>query len=131
MRTVLLGAAALLVATAGQAAHRPESGEAELTKALQGYVAGPPQSCLRPADVDGSYIISNTAIVYRGIGGRLWVNRTKTPENLREDDIPVQIMYGGQMCRLDRVKLIERGSRIEHWITVLDDFTPYKKLPKK
>jgi hypothetical protein len=134
MRTVIIGLATLVATTAVSAAPRQsvhERGEAELAKELEGLVAGKPQDCVTLSRVDGSHIIDSTAIVYRGLGGVTWVNRPNGAEMLREDDIPVQYVWGSQLCRLDRLKLLDRSSRMERGFANLGQFVPYTKPSKK
>jgi len=133
MRNLSLCFVALLVAAAPAAA-RPtahERGEAELAKQLNGLVPGKPQQCITLSRVDGSNIIDGTAIVYRTMGGALYVNRPNGAEMLREDDIPVQYVWGSQLCRMDQLKLVDRGSRMERGFASLGDFVPYTKPDKK
>src|SRR4051812_3908665 len=108
MRSLLVGLAVLATASAAPALARQsihDRGEAELAKELQGLVPGTPQKCLALSRVEGSHIIDSTAIVYRALGGKVYVNRPRGAEMLREDDIPVQFVYGSELCSLDRVKL--------------------------
>lgn len=130
MRKLLTGMIAVFAASSAACAKHPstqERGAAELAKTLNGYTAQGTQRCLSPSDITNSYIIEGTALVYRGLGGRIWVNRTTGPDHLRDDDIPVQEVFGAQMCRLDRVKLLDRSTRMEHFIVFLSDFTLYRK----
>lgn len=133
MRSFPLCLAALLTAAAGPAFAAQsiqERGEAELAKQVAGLVAGKPVQCISLSQSDGSTIIDGTAIVYRGIGGRLYVNRPSGAEMLREDDIPVQYIYGSQLCRMDQIKLLDRSTRMERGFANLGDFVPYTK-PRK
>jgi hypothetical protein len=132
MRSLMLGLA-VLVAAAGPATARQsaqERGEAELAKEVQGLVPGPPEKCLMLSRIVGSHIIDHTAIVYRTLGGKVYVNRPRGAEMLREDDIPVQFVYGSELCRLDRIKLLDRTSRMERGFAGLGDFVPYTKPGK-
>jgi hypothetical protein len=79
--------------------------------------------------IDGSTIIDGTAIVYRSLGVT-YVNRPSGAEMLREDDIPVQYVWGSQLCRLDRLKLLDRSTRMERGFASLGEFVPYTK-PKR
>jgi hypothetical protein len=134
MRNLTLCVATLLVAAAAPAAARQsaqERGEAELAKQLEGLVPGKPQQCVSLSRIDGSNIIDHTAIVYRGIGGVIYVNRPGGAEMLHEDDIPVQYVWGSQLCRLDRLKLLDRSTRMERGFANLGEFVPYTKPGKK
>ena len=133
MRYVMLCLTTLLVTSAAPAAGRQsaqERGEAELAKQLQDLVPGKPQQCVDLSRIDGSNIVDRTAIVYRGIGGVVYVNRPGGAEMLHDDDIPVQYVWGSQLCRLDRIKLLDRSTQMEHGFAFLGEFVPYTK-PKK
>jgi len=107
-----------------------ERGEAELAKQIAGLVPGKPVRCVSLSGIDGSTIIDNTAIVYRGLGGTLWANRPRGAEMLREDDVLVQFVYGSQLCNLDQIKLLDRDKRIERGFVGLGEFVPYTKPGK-
>jgi hypothetical protein len=131
MRNLTLCLAALLMAAAPAAARQSmqERGEAELASQLKGLVPGKPQDCVSMSRIDGSTIIDGTAIVYRSLGVT-YVNRPSGAEMLREDDIPVQYVWGSQLCRLDRLKLLDRSTRMERGFASLGEFVPYTK-PKR
>jgi len=134
MRTLALWVAMLALASAAPAAprmSRQARGEADLARELAGRVAGKPADCVELSRLDGSHIIEGTAIVYRGLGGTIWVNRPRGAEMLREDDLPVQFVYGSQLCRLDRIKLLDRTSRMERGLVGLGEFVPYTKPAKQ
>jgi hypothetical protein len=134
MRALPLGLATLIaiMAAAPVVARQStqERGEAELAKQVAGRVPGKPVQCISLSSSDGSTIIDGTAIVYRGLGGKLYVNRPRGAEMLREDDIPVQYVYGSQLCRMDRIKLLDRSTRMERGFASLGDFVPYTKPAK-
>jgi hypothetical protein len=133
MRSLLTGLALVLAAAgtpalARQSAH--ERGEAELAKEIQGLIPGNPEPCLSLSRITGSYIIDSTAIIYRTLGGKVYVNRPRGADMLRQDDIPVQFVYGSQLCRLDRIKLLDRSTRTQRGFVGLGDFVPYTKPGK-
>ena len=115
-----LGAIAIAATPAIARQSMQERGAAELAKELDGLVPGAPQKCLSLSNIQGSHIIDGTAIVYR----------TLNPELLREDGIPVQFVFGAQLCRLDRVRLLDRYSRIPRGDIGLSDFMLYSKPAK-
>lgn len=131
MRNLSLCIAAILAAAAPAAARQTaqERGEAELAKQISGLVPGKPQQCITLSRIEGSNIIDRTAIVYRSMGV-LYVNRPNGAEMLREDDIPVQYIWGSQLCRLDQLKLLDRSSQMERGFANLGDFVPYTKPGK-
>lgn len=117
-----LAAAAL----AAPAAARPDP-DAALGKLIAGRVAGEPTPCISLSPTRPAQIIQGRAIVYR-VGGTLYVNRpTSGAEALDEDDLLVTRSFGGQLCRLDIVRLLSRGSRLPRGSVTLGDFVPYAK----
>jgi len=133
MRALSLCLAALILGSATPALARPslqERGEADLTGQLAGRVPGKPVDCIALNRIDGQTIIDGTAIVYRGMGDTIWLNRPRGAERLREDDVPVQYVYGSELCKLDQVKLLDRGTRMERGFVGLGQFVPYTKADK-
>jgi hypothetical protein len=116
-----------LVATPAMARKPKLTGEAKLTKMLEGREAGKPTNCLPLGPTQESTIIDKTAIVYR-YGGTLYVNRPSNAESLDSDDILLTRQTSGQLCRLDSVQLIDRTSRFYSGFVALQDFVPYKKV---
>lgn len=132
MRMLSFGLAGLILAAAPASTRTSpqERGQAELDKQLAGLVPGKPVNCLSLGRIDGSNIVDRTAIVYRGLGGTLWVNRPRNADMLREDDVPVQFVYGSQLCKLDQIKLFDRLSQMERGFVGLGEFVPYTKPGK-
>jgi hypothetical protein len=133
MRILALCLAALFVAPTAPALARQsiqERGESELARQVAGLVPGKPVHCIQLSQADGSTIIDGTAIVYRSVGGKLYVNRPNGAEMLREDDIPVQYVNGSQLCRMDQIKLLDRSTRMERGFANLGDFVPYTRPAK-
>lgn len=103
-------------------------GEAELAKMLEGREAGKPVKCLPSHAMDSSTIIEGTAIVYRN-GSRLYVNRPRAgADRLDDDDILLTKIHGSQLCNVDKVDLIDRGSRMWNGFVLLGDFVPYTRV---
>jgi hypothetical protein len=129
----LLIAAALVGTSAAAIAATPDNSknEAKLTAALAGRVAGKPVDCINLRDIRSSQIIDRTAIVYDTGGGKLYVNRPRmAAESLDSDDILVSKTYGSDLCSLDTINLIDRGSRFSHGFVGLGEFVPYTRAPK-
>jgi hypothetical protein len=102
--------------------------DVQLQKALAGRVAGKPVNCISLSGTDGSQIIDGKAIIYR-VGGKLYVNEPRSgAETLRDDDILVTRTFGSQLCSIDTVRLIDRGSRFAHGFVSLGQFTPYSRV---
>ena len=121
----VIAAAAGLVAAPIEAA-RP-SGEARLAKLIEGRTAGKPQGCIFTPLNANLTVIENTALVYRA-GGKVWVNRTTSPEQIDEDDILVIRRFSGSsLCRQDRITLADRLTGLFSGVLFLEDFVPYEK----
>ncbi|ABC64429.1 hypothetical protein [Erythrobacter litoralis] len=101
-------------------------GEQKLAKLLEGRVAGEPESCIRDRPVRNFQVIDNTAIVYR-IGSTIWVNRTKNPRTLDDNETLVFRRYGSQICSTDIVSTIDRFGGFYTGNIFLDHFVPYRK----
>ncbi|WP_331012759.1 hypothetical protein [Sphingomonas sp.] len=130
MKAFMLGGAALIAAAiAGPALSRPAlTGQQRLDKELAGYTAGTPVRCIDYGLVRSSEIIPGVGILYNYSGRRKYLNVPKSGKNwLRWDTIPVTTLYGGQLCRIDSVRLIDRGTRMQSGFVILEDFIPYTK----
>lgn len=132
LKHLALSAAALtlLAAPAVSADERePTKGEAKLAKLIEGRVAGEPQSCIRTVGSRNLTQIDGTALVYRD-GRTLWVNRTRNPDSIDDNDIMlIKRFSGSQLCRTDQIQLIDRVGGFLTGILFLDDFVPYR-LPE-
>ena len=119
--------AAVTCALAASPAIAKKSGEEELANMLEGRVAGEPTSCITTLPSSNLRIIDETALVYRR-GNTIYVNRTKHPEDLDDDDILVIRRYSSQICRLDNITTRDRTSLMFSGAIFLDDFVPYTKV---
>ena len=131
MRKLFAAAALALFALPGAAMADDKvnaKGEAELAKMLEGRVAGKPVKCLPTHAMDNSTIVDGTAIVYRS-GSKLYVNRPRSgADQLDDDDILLTKIYGSQLCNVDKVDLLDRGSRMWSGFVLLGDFVPYQRV---
>jgi len=134
MRSIQCLTALVAVAAIGSAvplqARDHLTGEAKLAKILDGRTAGKPVDCVPITQIRSTEIIDRTAIVYTGSNGTLYVNRPSGANFLDDDDILVSEPYNGQACRIDIIRLIDRGSRMPSGSIGLNDFTPYPRPPK-
>jgi hypothetical protein len=131
MRKIIAALAISAMALSGGtlAAKEKKSGEEKLAEMLKGRVAGEPQSCIPTNDSDNMSIIDGTALVYKH-GRTIYVNRTAHPENLDWNDVLVITRFSAsQLCKLDQIKTIDRGSGFFTGVVFLEDFVPYT-LPK-
>jgi len=103
-------------------------GEMKLAKMLDGREAGEPTSCITTFGSQSLQVIDKTAIVYKS-GDTVWVNRTRHPQSLDDDDYLVIRKYGSgsRLCKLDNVTTYDRGSNFFSGVVFLDDFVPYRK----
>lgn len=131
MRALLTATSLALLALPGaaMAGDKPyPKGEAQLAKMLEGRVAGKPVKCLTSSNIQNSTVIDKTAIVYR-LGSKLYVNRPRSgASSLNDDDILVTRLYGTQLCNIDKIDLVDRGTRSWSGFVVLDDFVPYERV---
>lgn len=104
-------------------------GEKELAEMLEGRVAGEPKRCINTFSNKRLRVIDGTALVY-GRGNTIWVNTTKHPEDIDDDDVLVIRRHGSQLCRLDNVTTIDRFSGFFSGVVFLDDFVPYTRAEK-
>ena len=126
MRIVALAAlAAALVAGPSIAAERL-TGEAKLSKMLEGRVAGEPKSCISTFVNRSSTVIDDTAVVY-GRGRTIWVNRTANPSDLDDSDAMLVRMYGSQLCRQDIVTTFDTSTGMYTGNVFLTEFVPYTR----
>ena len=120
----LLIAGIALAAAPAQALKRA-SPEAQLAKALEGRVAGEPVDCLDIKDIRSTRIIDRTAILYEATGGRLFVNRPEGAGTLHRADVMVNKVWGGRLCEVDVVDLLDGGAHIPTGFVMLGKFVPY------
>lgn len=136
MKALMTAAAILGLAVSPAAANdekaEPTKGEAKLAKLLEGRVAGEPRDCITTYDHGNLHVIDKTALVYER-GDTVWVNRTRHPESLDDDDYLVIVKYGSgsQLCRLDNITTRDRTSNFFSGVVFLTDFVPYKKVDEK
>ena len=120
-------AACALVAVPASAERK--SGEEKLAELIDGRVAGEPQSCINTFNSRPLTVIDDTAIVYRS-GDTVYVNRTRAPETLDDDDILVIRKFGtgSRLCRLDQITTRERTGGFYTGNIFLTDFVPYRRV---
>jgi len=126
MLKIMLLAAVTLASPA--IAARRDAPDVQLQKMLVGRVAGKPVNCISLSGSNSSEIIDGKAIVYR-VGSRLYVNEPRSgAQSLQRDDILVTRTTGSQLCSIDTVRLIDRGSRFPRGFVSLGQFVPYSKI---
>lgn len=122
---VLLGAAAMTAVPAEAGQRR--NPEQQLEQALRGRVAGEPVSCINLRRVRNSQVIDRTAILY-DTGGTIYVNRPRAgSESLNDWGTQVVRSFNGQLCSIDTLTMIDRGSGSFRGIVFLGEFVPYRR----
>lgn len=127
---VIATAAALAIALVASPAEakKKKSGEEELAELLEGRVAGEPQRCIRRHVSNRMRTIDGTAFVY-GRGDTIYVQRTKHPEDIDDDDVLVTRKFGSSdLCRLDQVTKIDRFNGFYAGNVFFEDFVPYTRV---
>jgi hypothetical protein len=122
-------ASATLLASTPALAREHLTGEQQLAKLLQGRVAGKPVDCINLVTAQNSMVIDKTAIVYDS-GSVMYVNRPRDASSLNSDDILITKTWGSELCRMDVVKLRDRGNFMFTGFVSLEDFVPYTRAPK-
>lgn len=100
-----------------------------LARELKGKVAGEPRNCISNIPHVDTIRISDDTLLYRESGRLVYVNTLRSPcPGLRRDsDIIVTESLGGQLCRGDIIRLVDRISGIQGPICSLGEFVPYRK----
>ena len=113
---------------AEDAAVEQTEGEKELSKLLEGRVAGEPTTCIRTPLNDRVRVIDDTAIVY-GRGKTIYVNRTARPKDIDDrDTMVVRRFSGSQLCRQDTITTVDRASGMFTGVIFLSEFVPYTRI---
>ena len=112
----------------GVAQAKPQDPEAELANALRDRVAGEPVSCIDLHRIHSSRIIDRTAILYDA-GSVIYVNRPDNgADSLTQWDTMVTRTPSTQLCNVDTVTMIDRGSHSFSGVVFLGDFVPYRRV---
>ena len=124
---LFLAAIAAVVSTVPASARERLTGEQQLAKLIDGRVAGKPSSCISTFSQGNLRVLDGTALVYDA-GRTIWVNRPDNARQLDDDDILVtHNTMGGQLCRMDIVRTVDRGGYFPTGFVSLGDFVPYRK----
>lgn len=96
-----------------------------------GLVAQPPVDCISLSNNDGPSVIDGQTILYRRGAGRVWrTGPVGACPSLAPLTTLVVEVYGGQLCRNDRFRVITPGMSIPSAYCRFDRFTPYVKAAK-
>ena len=95
---------------------------------LAGRIAGAPVRCIGVGLVQGPTILDDKTILYRQSGKRVWrAVPIGSCEALRPPATIIVDVYGGQLCRNDRFRLLSYGMTIPSSYCRFGNFTPYDK----
>lgn len=102
---------------------------ARLDSQLAGKIAGAPQNCISDFNANNMIRVSDDILLYRVSGNLVYKNnlRASCPGLARDDDIVVTEQFGGQKCRGDLLRLVDRTSGIPGPVCSLGEFVPYRK----
>jgi Family of unknown function (DUF6491) len=100
-----------------------------LAKELEGKVAGKPTNCISTFGNENLIRISDDMLLYRSSGRLVYQNKLRSicPGLANDSDIIVTEIFGGQLCRGDLVRLVDRSSGIPGPACSLGEFIPYRK----
>jgi hypothetical protein len=103
-----------------------------LSKQLAGKVAGTPVNCISDYNATNLVRVSDDILLYRVSGNLVYQNKLRysCPGLARDDDIIVSEQFGGQKCRGDLIRLVDRTSGIPGATCSLGEFVPYRKDKK-
>lgn len=101
-----------------------EEAFAQLT---EGRVAGEPRSCVTTANHNRVRIIEHVGVAYE-TGDTIWIALAHNPQRLDDFDVPVFQRFGSQLCKFDRITMVDRFSGFFSGVLFLNDFVPYKKV---
>ena len=128
-----LFALASLGLLAGCAAERPrelsQADEARLAGELADYEQdGPVMACVNSRDLQGNRSAGETAIIFEGVGRRLFVNRPAAGCPSLDHGRALQTRsFSTRLCRGDIATVFDPVSGIEYGGCGLGDFTPYRR----
>lgn len=127
-KTLLIGLAATLVA-GGALAHDSDA-QRDLAEALAGHVPGKTSQCIDPKFASGPQVIGHDTLLYRQ-GGTIWKANVIGPCPALDDDVTVITdIYGGQLCRNDKFRVLEPNATIPSAYCRLGSFQQYLPVKK-
>ena len=135
MRYLILFASACLAASCAtdspeQRAEMQASDEASLAGQLRGFEpAGPAVQCVSSRDLRGNRSAGETAIVFSGTAGRLWVNRPPAGcPDLSFSRALKTITPSTRLCRGDIATVFDPVSGAGYGGCGLGEFEPYRRV---
>jgi hypothetical protein len=97
-------------------------------KELNGKVAGKPVNCISDFNTQNTIRVSDDILLYRVSSRLVYRNnlRSSCSGLARDHDIIVSEQFGGQKCRGDLLRLVDRTSGMTGGICSLGEFVPYR-----
>ena len=93
---------------------------------LSGRIAGTPTDCISLNRNTAPDIVDQNTILYRETQQRIWrTGPVGTCPALRPMNILIIDVYGAQLCRNDRFRVLQPGTSIPSSYCRFDRFTPY------
>ncbi|MCP3733876.1 hypothetical protein M9979_03160 [Sphingomonas sp. RP10(2022)] len=96
---------------------------------LAGRIAGPAENCITVSRTNGPSIVDAHTILYtEGAGRRVWkTGPIGACPSLEPLSTMVVEIYGGQLCRNDRFRVVTPGLSIPSAYCRFSAFTPYTR----
>jgi hypothetical protein len=101
-----------------------------LSKELDGKVASEPVNCISSFSSSNTIRVSDDILLYRVSGRLVYQNnlRSSCPGLARDSDVLVSETFGGNYCKGDLIRLVDRTSGIQGPVCSLGEFVPYRKV---
>jgi hypothetical protein len=117
---------AILVAVPAAAAEKLAP-EAQLSRAVEGRLAGAAVDCINLRPSGSHQIVEDSAIVYR-TGSTLYVNRPRFgAQSLNAMDALVTRTFSSRLCSGDVVEVVDPTTGVLRGLVFLGEFVPYKR----
>ncbi len=99
---------------------------------LAGRAQGQPANCINLSQSNGPSIIDDHTILYtEGAGRRVWkTGPVGACPSLAPLNTLIVEVYGGQLCRNDRFRVLTPGTSIPSAYCRFTQFTPYTRVKK-
>ena len=125
---MMIGLAATLIA--GAAVAHDSDAQRDLAKALAGHVPGKTSECIDPQFASGPTVIGHDTLLYHQ-GSTIWKANVIGPCPALDDDVTViSDIWGGQLCKNDRFRVLEHGMSIPSAYCRMGSFEQYVPVKK-
>ena len=127
-KMLLIGLAATLIA--GAAVARDNDAQRDLARELAGHVPGKTSQCIDPKVASGPSVIGHDTLLYHQ-GGTIWKANVIGPCPALDDDVTVITeLWGGQLCKNDKFRVLEHGATIPSAYCRMGSFQQYVPVRK-